>query len=490
MKEFYLNLIHSLPDIVYQIDDDGRFTFVNNSVKSLGYNKSDLLGKHFGVLVEPYEKAPVNRMSFVPMDAELEKKQKPQFFNERRTGKRITKMLKVRLKCKERGKAAFSEYREATVYATGLYEGKMPVLDFLGTVGVIRLSSNETESEMMISRVNRYYQLLIENSSEIISIIAHDGSILYVSKSSERNLGVSPIDLIGGNLEEIIHPDDLYHMENVFNKRIDYGKSTHIFELRMKHADGGWRYFESTLLPIMDAERKHVMCFVMHLTDITRRKEIEAALEKRERMYKLLLKTSPDAIVLFDKEGDLIMVNEKGASLMGGAREDLIGLNYTMFCRGEDRETVKSVIQLLGGVEDECEINITLIRLDCTTIPVEASFSSLKDDSGKLEGYLSVFRDISRRIQIEQNQRKLENELLSVVINRLSERELELLKIVAGGYRWPEKKREIGKLMDALPGTLDQFISRIKKKTDMPDIEKIAILAARHFKWTLRLLDN
>src|SRR5512142_1982273 len=37
LERRYEDLVHSLPDIVYELDSDGKFTFVNNSVAVLGY---------------------------------------------------------------------------------------------------------------------------------------------------------------------------------------------------------------------------------------------------------------------------------------------------------------------------------------------------------------------------------------------------------------------------------------------------------------------
>ena len=67
-------------------------------------------------------------------------------------------------------------------------------------------------------------------------------------------------------------------------------------------------------------------------------------------------------------------------------------------------------------------------------------------------------------------------------MNRLSEREKELLRYLTKGYMWPDQKREIGKLMDVLPGTLDKFMARIKNKLELNDINKILTITSHYIK--------
>ncbi len=40
-------LVNTVPDIVYRIDPEGNFTFVNDAIEKLGYNPKELIGTHF-----------------------------------------------------------------------------------------------------------------------------------------------------------------------------------------------------------------------------------------------------------------------------------------------------------------------------------------------------------------------------------------------------------------------------------------------------------
>ena len=82
-EKLYRYLVDSSPDIIYTLDQQGRFTFINQRATALlGYQPEDLLGKHYSELV--YEED-LERALYV--------------FNERRVGERATRNVELRLKC-------------------------------------------------------------------------------------------------------------------------------------------------------------------------------------------------------------------------------------------------------------------------------------------------------------------------------------------------------------------------------------------------------
>ncbi len=48
-EERYRNLVQTIPDIVYKIDHEGKFIFINNAIQGLGYDPAALIGKHFSM---------------------------------------------------------------------------------------------------------------------------------------------------------------------------------------------------------------------------------------------------------------------------------------------------------------------------------------------------------------------------------------------------------------------------------------------------------
>ena len=123
----YRYLINSYPDLVYTLDNDGKFTFINKASWShLGYKADHLLGEHYSVVV--YE-------------GDLEKAK--YYFNERRTGKRASNAVELRLKSKHDGneiEILNSGSLVVELKAKGLYDRPVDLKEkkFLGTLGVAR----------------------------------------------------------------------------------------------------------------------------------------------------------------------------------------------------------------------------------------------------------------------------------------------------------------------------------------------------------------
>jgi PAS domain S-box-containing protein len=121
----YVRMIQESPDIVYVLDSEGRFIFLEGPIERLtGYGAEDLMGKHFTAIIWPED---------------LDKARWR--FNERRTGSRATKGYEVRLLTKKRRRRHFDvRYRAVELDAFGMWDKCVSAGDkaFRGTYGVAR----------------------------------------------------------------------------------------------------------------------------------------------------------------------------------------------------------------------------------------------------------------------------------------------------------------------------------------------------------------
>ena len=144
----YADMLDVIPDIVYKLDSNGHFVYINGTIKSMGYSPEELIGKHFSTIIHPRDIASVSRTTVLKRynGSITGDKNAPKLFDERRTGKRGTKHLPIRLIQKDRKQEEDSKNVEnsKTVYvevmASGQYDKAMSKKDkpFLGTVGTIR----------------------------------------------------------------------------------------------------------------------------------------------------------------------------------------------------------------------------------------------------------------------------------------------------------------------------------------------------------------
>lgn len=207
--------------------------------------------------------------------------------------------------------------------------------------------------------------------------MTHDGIGLFAGNSVKQSLGINSFDIIGEDIIEKIHPEDQFLALKFLKKQDNNPRIIKGIELRLSCRKKTWCYYETMFCPILDTQNKTVICYVMHAIDITRRKKLEAALEKRERIYRSLLRTSPDAIVLFDSEGDVILANDKAAAIIGSVREELLGRSFLSFIIVEEHAAAKRLFKELIKTGHVNDWQFTCIRDDSLRVPIEVSFSAV-----------------------------------------------------------------------------------------------------------------
>jgi PAS domain S-box-containing protein len=90
-----------------------------------------------------------------------------------------------------------------------------------------------------------YYQSLLENSSDIVTILAADALIRYESPSIERILGYRPDELVAKPAFNFVHPEDASRFANFLQDALKQPGVPLSIELRFRHRDSSWRNLES-----------------------------------------------------------------------------------------------------------------------------------------------------------------------------------------------------------------------------------------------------
>jgi PAS domain S-box-containing protein len=154
-EEKFGSLVLTIPDIIYRIDPDGNFIFLNDAIWNIGYRPEELIGRHFSEIIYPPDVEDVSRYKVLPKYAGkiTGDEWAPKLFDERRTGKRRTTGLEIRLipRGRKRIKPGFivspgQELVVGEVSSFGTYKIDLDTKSevFFGTVGVIR---NITDQE-------------------------------------------------------------------------------------------------------------------------------------------------------------------------------------------------------------------------------------------------------------------------------------------------------------------------------------------------------
>ncbi len=291
-EDFY-SILESLPDIVYRIDPQGNFTFINNSIRILGYEPTELIGKHFSTIVHTDDAGYLSRHSLLPhYEGQTTGHQgAPKLFDERRTGRRRTRGLEIRLLPKKADRAdkkskkvigsviAFGDVTSAGYYSTGVRTKKRK---FLGTLGIIRDITERRRAEEKL----RYQADLLQNVSDAIISTDLNFVIRTWNSAAERLYGWKAFEAIGMNANTLTHqrfPDD--NRKNVMKRFMDSGYWRG--EITQRRKDGS-ELNVLTSLSLIKNSAGTAAGMVSVNRDITERKKAEIALAiANERLKKL-----------------------------------------------------------------------------------------------------------------------------------------------------------------------------------------------------------
>jgi PAS domain S-box-containing protein len=144
--------------------------------------------------------------------------------------------------------------------------------------------------ELELRRENERLRSLIENTSDIITIVNKDGTISYESPSIERILGHHPKDLIGKNVLDFVHPEDATATVRALKAALHNTGMAQSIELRFRHRDGSWRTLE--VIGKRPAGPPDMDAVVVNSRDVTERKRSEAEARQHQAELSYLLRLS------------------------------------------------------------------------------------------------------------------------------------------------------------------------------------------------------
>ncbi|MEO5334319.1 MAG: response regulator [Magnetococcus sp. YQC-5] len=185
-EERFRSLMNTIPDIVYKIDTDGNFVFLNPSIEQLGYHPSDLIGKHFSTIIHS---ADVKNASLLEVMKEYKihpSSAQAKVFDERRSGKRMTVGMEIRLKTKTGKNDAIYELNNINslevpveVNSTGLYADvgdstSYRHRQYVGTVGVIRNITERKNAEALMIEASKKIAEASRAKGEFLANMSHE----------------------------------------------------------------------------------------------------------------------------------------------------------------------------------------------------------------------------------------------------------------------------------------------------------------------------
>ena len=277
--ERYEDLLQAIPDIVYRLDVEGNFTFVNEAIESLGYAPDELIGSHFSRLLEEGEIERVSRKQVLPKfrGKTTGEERAPGLFDERRGRTRKTKGMEIKLRPKVEGHSPSRLKGMAIAYgevsATGYYREERRRRVFTGTVGIIRDVTWRKRGEELLHLTS----LALDQSATAVCIFGVDGGIEFANPQFSHMLGLPHDAMARTGMKAIwdeFFPDSDY-AEVVRRTRSD-GATSEDLRVRTYTGNRVW-----TVLRTQNVQTGEGREFILLLQDdIEERKQYEDALRR------------------------------------------------------------------------------------------------------------------------------------------------------------------------------------------------------------------
>ncbi|HEY5467236.1 MAG TPA: PAS domain S-box protein, partial [Clostridia bacterium] len=265
--------------------------------------------------------------------------------------------------------------------------------------------------EQALRESEKKYRTLVTQSPDGIFVIDLQGNFLSVNQAMCAGLKYSEEEFLSLKIWDIV-PEQYMDLHKKRLAAILKGKEINeAAEYMVRGKDGETHYVAILSTPFY--KDNTLIGFQGIARDISESKKMEIRLRESEEYYRILVETSPDAIIIVDGGGRVTFASSKAHQIFGiPAQIPIIGVSLLDFVEpGEIPRVQERMVEILSG-HSLPEINeYRLLKHDRQPFWGEVSASPLRDAAGRSIGLLIVCRDISERKRAESQREAALEEL-------------------------------------------------------------------------------
>src|SRR3954465_926368 len=218
-----------------------------------------------------------------------------------------------------------------------------------------RAREERIRAEAALAASERRFRSLVQNSSDLVTILAPDGTITYASDSAERIVGYAPADLVGTSLLRYLS-DGQEDPVRVLLHTNGKGSVTGPIEFSLRRADGSTVWLEAVGSNLLaDATIRGI---VLNARDVSERRRAGPALRESEERYRDLFDNASDLVCMAAPDGSLLYVNKAWQQGTGYGEDDIGQMQLLDIVHPESRAYYSEVVDrvLRGERLDHVEL--------------------------------------------------------------------------------------------------------------------------------------
>jgi len=377
----YRGLLEAAPDAMVVVNEGGEIVLLNvQAEKQFGYSRDELVGQKVKNII-------------------------PEGFAERLIADGTRTAAEALAQQIGTGIELIARRKDGTEFPIEIMLSPLESAEGILVTAAIRDISVRKAAEKHLAQMEGRYRGLLEAAPDAMVVVNPGGEIVLLNVQAEKQFGYSRDELVGQKVKNLIPEgfaerlisDGTRTAAEALAQQIGTG-----IELIGRRKDGTQFPIELMLSPLESAEGILVTAAIR---DISVRKDAEKHLARMEGRYRGLLEAAPDAMVVVNPGGEIVLLNVQAEKQFGYSRDELVGQKVKNIIPEGFAERL--VADALRSAEDALAqqigtgIELTARRKNGSNFPIELMLSPLESAEGIL--VTAAIRDITTRKKAEAN---------------------------------------------------------------------------------------
>jgi len=370
-EEMFRDIIENATEGIHIGNSRGEIVYMNPlGLKKLGYTHEEIVGKNYIDMIRPEfrEKAALFYLDQMKNNIEDTYLECPVVTKD---GRDIWIGMSVKL------------YRDK--------EGK------LGFYCIARDITDRVKAEEALRESEEKYRQIVESATDGIFRNDVNGNFLYVNPTGQNLLGYPVEELMTMNYLSVVQPDHVDKIRDAYRHQLKNKLQESYLEFPIIRKDGTVRWLGQRVQ--LEKNLKGEYEFHGISRDVTEKVIAEESLRMSEEKYRTILETIREGYYEVDLKGNITFVNNSVCNLWGFSKDEIVGLNFRNFVKGDDADNIYSEFnKLYMGLEHANIVAYKIVHKNGKELHFEQTFDGITDNDGRIVGFRGVVRDVTERI--------------------------------------------------------------------------------------------